>query len=168
MQEIYQAANPRDCGIYGAPPDFAARFFTGSCGPKPLGWSSQRALRVGPPRVRATPRTDVMGLPETRSTFFCRRAAATILRIAAEWNPHSSHTTRTAEAGQPRDLSISRHLESAQWIVHTLRRHGPRILRALESARTIPINLLRTEGGASRTSATVGGGAPLAIQRLRA
>src|SRR3989442_202910 len=98
MQEIYQAANPRDCGIYGAPPDFAARFFTGSCGPKPLGWSSQRALRVGPPRVRATPRTDVMGLPETRWTFFCRRAAATMLRIAGEW-------TRTV-ATQPAQLKL--------------------------------------------------------------
>ena len=50
-------SNPRSYGTFGSPPLFAARFFTGLCGPKLRGWASQHALRVGPLRDRATPRT---------------------------------------------------------------------------------------------------------------
>jgi hypothetical protein len=38
MQEIYQAAIHAVTHTYGSPPVFAARFFTGLCGPKlPVG-----------------------------------------------------------------------------------------------------------------------------------
>jgi hypothetical protein len=99
MQEIYQAANPRDCGIYGAPPDFAARFFTGSCGPKLLGWSSQRALRVDLRAGAGHTQNGRDGPSGNSLDFLLPASRCNMLRIAGEW-------TRTV-ATQPAQLKLA-------------------------------------------------------------